>query len=149
MTTTEIQKTIYAPKEKVFETISNIDNFSKAVPHIKEIIYITEQTKGVGTKFSETRVMKGREATTVLEVTDYLENEHIRMLSDSGGTIWDSLFTVESIEDNKTSLTLLMTAKPYKFMSKIITPLIKSMVAKAIHSDMEAIKEYCEKQAKA
>jgi carbon monoxide dehydrogenase subunit G len=144
MTTTEIQKIINAPKEKVFETISNVEHFAKAVPHIKEIIFLTKQKKGLGTKFSETRIMKGREATTELEVIDYLENEHIRMLSDSGGTIWDSLFTVQKQDENKTQLSLIMTAKPYKFLAKIINPLIKGMVSKAIESDMDAIKEYCE-----
>ena len=46
------------------------------------------------TRFRETRVMKGREASTVLEVTEYESPRRIRLVSDEGGTIWDTVFTV-------------------------------------------------------
>ena len=35
------------------------------------------------------------EATTELEVTEYVENDHVRMVADSHGTIWDTVFSVK------------------------------------------------------
>jgi len=95
------------------------------------------------TRFRETRVMKGREASTVLEVTEYESPRRIRLVSDEGGTIWDTVFTVAENESGST-LTMVMDARPHKFLARIMTPLMHRMVAKAIESDMDAVKEYCE-----
>ncbi|MGN8226138.1 SRPBCC family protein [Gracilimonas sp. BCB1] len=143
MSTITVTKRIHAPKELVFKTVSDIKNFSKAVPDIINVEFLTDQEYGVGTKFRETRDMNGRKASTELEVTELVENAHIRIVSDTMGTVWDSLFTVEKKEDG-TELTLIMDAKSYKIMSKIINPLMKGIMKKALEKDMEAVKNYCE-----
>ncbi|MBO6585624.1 MAG: SRPBCC family protein [Gracilimonas sp.] len=143
MSTITVTKRIHAPKELVFKTVSDIKNFSKAVPDITNVEFLTEQDYGVGTKFRETRDMNGRKASTELEVTELVENAHIRIVSDTMGTIWDSLFTVEKKEDG-TELTLIMDTKAYKLMSKIINPFMKGMMKKALEKDMDAVKNYCE-----
>lgn len=143
MSTITVTKRIHAPKELVFKTVSDIKNFSKAVPDIINVEFLTDQEYGVGTKFRETRDMNGRKASTELEVTELVENAHIRIVSDTMGTIWDSLFTVERKEDG-TELTLIMDAKAYKLMSKIVNPFFKGMVKKALEKDMVAVKNYCE-----
>ncbi|WP_421773844.1 SRPBCC family protein [Gracilimonas sp.] len=143
MSTITVTKRIHAPKELVFKTVSDIKNFSKAVPDIINVEFLTDQEYGVGTKFRETRDMNGRKASTELEVTELVENAHIRIVSDTMGTIWDSLFTVEKKEDG-TELTLIMDAKSYKIMSKIVTPLMKGMMKKALEKDMVSVKNYCE-----
>lgn len=143
MSTITVSQRINAPKELVFKTVADIKNFSKAVPDIKNVEFLTEQKYGVGTKFRETRDMNGREATTELEVTELVENAHIRLVSDAMGTVWDSVFTVERKQDG-TELTLIMDAKAYKFLPKIINPLMKGFMKKALEKDMVAVKNYCE-----
>ena len=138
--------TIDAPINRVFETVSNIDNYSNAVPAIKNTEILSDIRSGVGTRFRETRLMKGREATTEMEVTEFVENEHIRIVSDTHGTIWDSVFAVKNIA-GQTELSLVMEARPYKFLPKLMNPMIKGMLQKALESDMDAVKAYCEKQA--
>ncbi len=145
MTQTTVTRQINAPIEKVFSTVADINKFSQVIPHIIDVEYLTEQKIGKGTRFKETRLMKGKRATTELEVTEYVENQHVRLVSDAGGTIWDTIFTVKP-EKGHTELTMVMQAKPYKFLSKLINPLIKGMIEKAITSDMDAVKEYCENQ---
>jgi carbon monoxide dehydrogenase subunit G len=144
--TTTVSKTVDAPIEFVFQTISNIENYSKAVSHITNIEFLSETKTGVGTRFRETRLMRGKEASTELEVKEYVENDRVRMVSDSHGTIWDSLFTVRSV-GGQTELTLQMDADSYKLVSKIINLFIRGMVRKGVESDMNAVKEYCEKQS--
>lgn len=143
MSTITVTKRIHAPKELVFKTVSDIKNFSKAVPDITNVEFLTEQEYGVGTRFRETRDMNGRKATTDLEVTELVENAHIRIVSDTMGTVWDSLFTVERKEDG-TELTLIMDTNAYKLMSKIVNPLMKGIMKKALEKDMVAVKKYCE-----
>ena len=143
MSRTTVSRTIRAPIEKVFDTIAHIENFSKAVPHITKVEFLSETRRGVGTKFKETRLMGKREATSVLEVTEYVENERVRMVADQGGTIWDTVFTVKPSGD-AVEMTMVMEAKAYKLLARFFNPLIKGMIQKFIEKDMDAVKEYCE-----
>lgn len=96
--------------------------------------------------FRETRMMNGREATVELEVAEYNKNQSIRMISDAGGTVWDTVFTVAKVGD-ATEMKMVMEAKPHKFMARIMNPLIRGMVAKAVEADMDCVKDYCESQS--
>lgn len=145
MTHTRLSRTIRAPATAVFETVANATNYTKAVSDIVKVEFLTDQRSGVGTRFRETRVMGRRAATTELEVTEYVANERIRMVSDAGGTVWDSIFTVTPVEDgDATRLELVMEARPYRLLSRILVPLTKSIVAKAVARDMDAVKAHLE-----
>lgn len=143
MTTTVVSRKIKAPIEKVFKTVADIKNFSEAIPHIVNIEFLSEIKSGLGTKFRETRLMNGKESSTELEVIEYEENDRIRLVADSHGTVWDTIFTVNSSEDG-TELNMTMEARSYKLIPKIINPLIKGMVKKMIEIDMDYVKKFCE-----
>ena len=143
MKSIRITRTIDAPIDAVFQTVSDVRNFRDAVPHITNVEFLTEQQTGKGTRFLETRAMNGREQSVELEVADYVENDRVRMISDAGGTIWDSLFTV-SDEDGKVRLDMQMDIKPHTLVARIMTPLIRGMVVKGVAADMDAVKAYCE-----
>jgi len=140
-----VYREIEAPVESVFEVIASIENYAKAVPHITKVEFLTESKSGVGTRFRETRLMNGKEMSSELEVTELTPNESLRIISDQGGTIWDTVFTVQT-RGTGTELKMEMHAKPYKFFAKLLTPLIKSMVRKGIEADMASVKSYCEDQ---
>lgn len=145
MTRTAITRTINAPVEAVFEAVANISKFTEAVPQIMRVDFLTESRGGVGTRFRETRKMRGREASTVLEVTEYVRNKHVRLVSDAGGTVWDSLFTVAPVGDGEsTRLDLVMEARPYRLMARVFVPLMRGVVAKAVAEDMDAVKGWVE-----
>ena len=72
MASVTVSQSIDAPIEVVFNTIADINQFSQAVPRIVKVKIVSDVKSGVGTRFRETRVMKGREATTELEVTEYV-----------------------------------------------------------------------------
>ncbi|MDX1642399.1 MAG: SRPBCC family protein [Balneolaceae bacterium] len=141
-----ISRRIHASVKTVFRTISDIRNFSNAVPDVVDVEFLTDQKTGVGTRFKETREFRGREMSTVLEVTEYEENEKIRLISDAQGTVWDSTFIVEDLEGS-TELTLVMKAKPYKFFARIMNLFMKGFMKKALAKDMDAVKNYCEKRS--
>ncbi len=137
---------IEAPVETVFDTIAHSENFMEASPAIVHIEFVTEQRRGAGTRFRETRRMGKREATVELEVAEYVANERVRIVSDEGGTIWDTLFTVTPTETG-TRLDVEMDARHHKLMPRIVYPFIAPMIRKAVAADLEAVKEHCEKQA--
>ena len=144
MTQFTATRSINAPLNLVFKTVSDINNFSKAIPGIINVEFLSEVKSGVGTRFRETRLMKGKETTTELEVTEFVENDRVRMVTDSQGAVWDSVFTVKTVND-KTNLTLVMDARPHKFIQKMMIPMIKGMISKTLEKDMDAVKTYCEK----
>ena len=47
--------------------------------------------------------------------------------------------------EGQTLLTMAMDARAYKFLPRLLNPLIKGMVKKAIEADMDSVKAYCEK----
>ena len=143
MSRTSTSRTINAPIDKVFDTVAHIEQFSQAIPHIETVEFLSENKTGVGARFRETRLMNGRKATTELEVTEYVANERIRIVSDAGGTIWDTLFTVAA-KDDRTELTMTMDADAYKLSAKLMNFLIMGMVRKALEQDMDAVKRFCE-----
>jgi carbon monoxide dehydrogenase subunit G len=146
MGTISTTRHINAPVAEVFRAITDVEHFVDEVPHITDIEFLSETRSGVGTKFRETRVMNGREAKATLEMTEYAENEHVRFVSDEGGTIWDTVMAVHE-DGGATRLEMAMDVRPYKLISKIVTPLISGMVTKAIEADMDSLKERCEAKA--
>jgi uncharacterized membrane protein len=150
MTTATVQRTILAPVEDVFDCVAHIENFQKAMPHIVEVKFLSEAKRGIGAKFRETRLLGTREETTELEVIEYVKNKRVRLLSDQGGAMWDTVFTVGSKGTGGwTELTMVMQAKPYKFLAKMTTGFVMGMIQKHLEADMDAVKAYCEAAVKA
>lgn len=145
MTETYASCLVRAPVGTVFDVVAHIEKLTAAVPTITNVEFLTEQHRGVGTRFRETRVMGRREATTELEVTEYEPGERIRLLADEGGSTWDSTFTTTA-EAEGTRLGLRMVATPYTLSARVLNPLTKSIVAKAVRGDLEAVKAYCEQE---
>jgi uncharacterized membrane protein len=143
--TVSTTRRINAPIEKVFAVVAHIGNFSKAVPHINDVEFLTDQHRGAGTKFKETRVIRGRETSTVLEVTEYTPNERVRMVSDTGGAVWDTVFRMRPVEGG-TQLGMIMDAHPHTLLARITTPSFKGTIGNAVEADLDAIKTYCESE---
>ena len=97
----------------------------------------------MGTRFRETRFMRGREYETELEITEFVDQDHVRLVADAGGTIWDSEFAVQPHRIG-TRLVMKMEAKPYRLMSRIANVIIQPVVQRGIEDDMDCIKRYCE-----
>ncbi len=138
-----VSRQIAAPLEIVFRTISDARYFCDAVPHITKIEFVSDQHSGTGTRFRETRDTNGRIETVELEIAEFVENDRVRMISDAGGTIWDTLFTV-SQRAGDVEMKMQMDIIPHTILARIMTRLIRRMVVKGVEADMDAIKMYCE-----
>jgi hypothetical protein len=140
-----VSRTINAPIELVFGRISDVRRFAEVSEDVLEIEFLSETPHGVGTRFRETRNMNGRKATTELEVTEFVENERVRFVSDAGGTIWDTVMAVTANGDT-TDLEMTMDARPSNFVARIVNLVIKGMVTRAVTRDMDQLKAWCEAQ---
>ncbi len=146
MANATVTRRIDAPVHVVFRTVAQVEQFSQAVPGILRVEFLSEVKSGVGARFRETRMMMGREASTELEVTEYVENERVRIVSEAGGALWDTVFTV--VPDGEgTALGMVMDAQPLSMSARMTLPLIIGTVRKAIEQDLDAVKAFCERQS--
>jgi len=137
------EREIAAPPSRVFSAVADPQVFADAIPAVSGIEFLGDQTSGAGTRFRETRSMKGKDVSTELEITEYEPDARVRIVSDVNGTVWDSVFSVVPTSDGAT-LTLVMEARPYQVLPRLLTPLIMGMVRKALEADMNSIKAHCE-----
>lgn len=139
----QVIRNMNAPLARVFECVADVRQFTEVLTHATGLEFLSEKHEGAGTRFRQTRVMNGKESTTELEITEYVENERVRMVSDAGGAIWDTLFTVVR-DGESTILTTTLDARPYKLLPKLMYPFIEKMIRKAIEKDMDLVKAFCE-----
>lgn len=142
-TTVQYTRAIAASPQTVFKTVATPEVFAQAIPHVLRVEFRSEITSGVGTRFWEVRSLNGRQISTALEVTDYQPDTSVRIVSDAGGTLWDSLFEVSPDQDG-TILTLTMAAQPHNLIARMTLPLIMRMVNRNLATDMDHLKSYCE-----
>jgi uncharacterized protein YndB with AHSA1/START domain len=141
-------RTIAAPPEHVFRTISDIREYRKVQPTIVDVEFLTPTHSGVGTRFRETRMMGKRRVSTVLEVAEYSPPTRVRMLSEAGGVLWDTIFTVAPhANPGTTELTMVMEATPRNLLARLMMPMLKGMVTKAVAADLDVVKLGCERRA--
>jgi carbon monoxide dehydrogenase subunit G len=74
--------TINRPAEQVFDFFTDLKNISTYMPSVTKAEMVTEGGMKPGAKISETRRMKGRENTAVIEIT---EHERPRLHTASAG----------------------------------------------------------------
>jgi uncharacterized protein YndB with AHSA1/START domain len=140
-----ISRTINASPERIFRTISDPEIWTQAHDHITKIEFLSHTRQGLGTRFRETRLMQGKEATTELAITECVPNERMRMVTPKQkGTIWDTQFVLEP-RDGGVALTLTMDAQSEKGMAKLLNVMIRGLIAKQVALDMDSVKAFCEK----
>ena len=139
-----VSRTINAPIETVFSAISDVDHFAEVRPQVVKIDYLSEIHSGVGTRFRETRRMKGKDTTNDLEITEYEPGRRIRFVTASHGTTWDSIYIVKP-QAPGTVLALTMEATSETWLPKIMVLLISGVLQTALEGDMDTVKAFCER----
>jgi len=137
---------IAAPKSKVFETFSDLQNLSKNVTTITKIELLNSEEIGVGTRFKETRVMFGKESSEIMEITKFEPHDNFREEAESGGMHYISDWSFFET-DGYTTVSIEFTGKAVTFTGKIMGILFSFMsgsMKKAFLSDMEDLKKVLE-----
>ena len=144
MGTTTVRRLIDAPLGEVFHAVADIDGLVDVLPGVVWVEFLTPQRSGVGTRFRETRTMQGKEVSSTLKVTEFVDGERLRLVSHQGGTVWDTVFTVREVED-QTELTIVMRSRARHLGAGLLNPLFRGALKKALAQDMDAIKSFCER----
>jgi hypothetical protein len=147
--TIRLNETIAAPVSSVFAAFSDFENAAERVKEIVRVELLTPGPVGVGTKFKETRVMFGREATETMTVTAFEPDRLIELTAGSCGAEFRSRFTFAP-NGSGTAVAFEMQTRAVSLLAKLMTPLAYLMVGtirNCVRRDMEQIRQSLEADA--
>jgi carbon monoxide dehydrogenase subunit G len=147
MTAVSCDAHVAAPPNKVFDVFSAIDRAADRVSGIKRIERLTPSPVGVGTRFKETRVMFGKEATEEMTFTAFDPGRGYTLGAESSGCRYIINFRFEP-DGTGTRVTASFTAQPLSTMAKVMGVLMgwmmKRMLTKCLRKDMDELKAAAE-----
>ena len=146
MTQVAVERWIEAPASVIFKAVAEVEHLPATNPDIVRVDFEGDQKTGVGTRFKETRRMGKKEMVTALEITEWVDDERVRMVADSHGTVWDTVFTVTP-EGDGARLKIAMDARAHKLLPKLMNPIFKGMFRKGMDKHIAQLKAHLEERA--
>lgn len=113
---------VKATPEAVFAFIADWTNWEKSISAIKKVELLTPPPMGKGTRFKETRLMWGKEATETMEITAWDPPRSHTIESDSCGARVTCTISVRPSPAGST-LTMDVRSEAQTFFAKLFTPL--------------------------
>lgn len=141
-----VNETIEAPVDRVFALFADFHHLAQHIDGIVRSEVLTDGPVGVGTRFRETRVMYGKEATEEMEVTRFEPGESYRVEARSHGAHYISDFRFEPQSD-ATRVSMTFEVIPESLLARLFSFLSGAMlksVAKACQQDMQDLKRVAE-----
>lgn len=142
-----LSREVAAPREIVFQHLADFRNAPARVSGIKKVEILTAGPIGKGTRFKETRIMFGKEATETMEVLEFTPPSGYVLGAESCGCRYRSEFRLTS-KGAGTDVQMTFEATPLtafaKVMSFLMRPFMAKMCVKAILKDLDDIKKSIE-----
>jgi len=139
--------TVNAPASMVFLWLEDNDRLMKWVPNLVEDEAIVETPEKVGSKFRQVFDERGKKMEMVGEITEYIENERMRVAMVGNMFDLDLDYTFVEEDAAKTHLTQITRIK-FKGFIKLLTPLFALMSlfggSKAQDAALNTMKEMAE-----
>lgn len=138
---------IDAPTARVYDIITDLEGAQERVEGIKALEVLTDGGFGVGTRFKETRVMFGKEATEEMEISEVNPGKSYATKAESCGCRYHTVVAVEPDgEGSRLSMTMESTPMTLlgKIMGGVMSILLKKMLRKCIEADLADIKRAAE-----
>ena len=141
-----LREFVAAPPERVFAVAADFPNAAAHVEGITKVEILTTGPIGAGTRFRESRVMFGKEATETMTVAEFEPPKRYVLTADSMGTRYRSELRFEP-KNGGTEMVMQFRGEPHtlaaKLMSILLRPMIKS-VAKSCAKDLADIRRTIE-----
>jgi len=141
-----VSKEVNAPIERVFDVFSDLTKTEERIEAITKLEILSDVKQGKGTRWRETRVMFGREATEEMEISVFEPNKSYEVVAESRGMKYHSVYSFAP-QGDATRVDMTFSGTPMTFAAKLMSPigsLFKGTVRKALEADMEQLKTVCE-----
>lgn len=150
MPSLEISSAIAAPSHTVFALFTDLEHAAEHIGAIQKLELLTPGPMRKGTRFRETRVMFGKEATEEMEVVDFVPGQSYTVAAGSCGARFTSRFDFRA-EGGGTRVEMRIEAVPVSWFAKLLSPLSGLMMKsckKAFEKDLEDLKAVAEGKAR-
>lgn len=134
---------IKRPVEVVSHYAGNPDKAPEWYVNIESAEWQTERPLGLGTRVAFKAHFLGRELAYIYEITEYIPEKKLVMKTAQGPFPMETIYTWETIEGNRTRMTLRNKGNPTGF-SKVFAPFMAPMMKRANMKDLKNIKEILE-----
>lgn len=142
-----VKTKIGASPEEVFAAFADLDRAAERISGITGIERLTDGPVGAGTRWRETRVMMGHEATEEMEFTAFDPGCGYTVEAESRGTRYSTEFLFRQADGYGTEVTVRFEAKPVSLAAKLLAPLAWLMMGasrKCVEKDIEELKVHVE-----
>ena len=133
-----------AAPEKVWAVLADIAGSPDTISGIVSVERLDDATDfGIGTKWRETRVLFGREATEVMEVTAVEPGRSYTVVSDGKGATYTSIMAVEPADEGGSTISMSFGGEPTSTVSRVMSATLGRLAAgsmrKMIEQDLKDI----------
>ena len=139
---------IDSPREIVAAYAADPNTAPEWYENIKTIKWITQPTIQVGSKIAFVAQFLGKKMEYTYEITEYLPGKKLTMQTAEGPFPMKTIYTWETVRENKTRMTLTNSGNPSGF-SAMIFPFMSMAMRKANRKDLKRLKQILEKSSKA
>ncbi len=147
-----VSERINAPADAVFAAASDFANAPQRISGIRKTEMLTDGPVGKGTRFRETRVMFGKEATETMEVIDFQPGRSYTLGANSCGTEYRTLVSVRPAGPGS-EVTFDFTGTPRTLGARLMCALmgwmVKGACVKAVTKDLADLKVAMERPGSA
>ncbi len=144
-----VSRHIAAPIDVTFNVFSDVTQIAERIQGINKVDILSEVTHGGGTRWRETRVMFGREATEEMEISAYTPSQSYEVVASSHGMDYHTIYTFTE-QDGGTHVEMVFIGTPITLAARLMSPLASLMqgsTQKALEADMDDLKRVCERLA--
>jgi len=133
---------ISRPPQDVFDFITTPENAPKVVPSVKSMVATTDGPTRVGSRYRETRTMRGKEEQAELEVVAHEppESYAVRNLTEGIETVYRYAFRPEA-KGTRVDLICEVTASGVR---KLLLPLVVAELKKEDGDHLQRLKRVLE-----
>ena len=137
---------IQAPADDIFRRILAVETWPDYIRDIKKIEVLTPGPVGLGTRFRETRLMFGQDATEDMEIAEIDPPKYILLTAESHGTRYraEHILTPDS---GGTRVELIFGGQPVSLGAKLmswLSWLLSNSIKTALAKDLQDLKAACE-----
>jgi len=138
---------ISAPAERVFRMMCDLEKAPERIDDIKKLEVLTEGPFGVGTRWRETRVMFGKEATEEMEVVGVDPGVGYTVRAESHGTKYVTTMACQSKGIDACRVEFTFGWTPVSLFARVMSPLaflMKGTLRKCLERDLNCLKRAAE-----
>ncbi|WP_235858122.1 SRPBCC family protein [Sutcliffiella cohnii] len=134
---------IEKPLEEVFSYAANLQNSIHIMSNVTHIEKVTEGPVQPGTKFKETREIRGRKASAIIEIVEYEPPNTYSVKSESNGLKVVYRYFFENTAEG-TKVTYTGDIYTTGIMMKLSKPIIKKILQKEDGDHLKQLKKVIE-----